>query len=108
MRTVRDNLLSQSRKAWLVRAACFFVVGAIAVWVKQAGLDRFVVVPVLLILVAIFMPLGAYFARCPNCKFPFEFMGRVRLKCGARKYRTNFCPHCGLDLERQHQPGQNS
>jgi hypothetical protein len=102
MSTVRDHLLRRSRQAWLYRGAFFAVFVLLMVWMKRLGMEQLVAVPVLLLLVVIFMPLGAYFARCPSCRFPLEFMGRVRLRYGAKKYRTNFCPHCGLNLDSEH------
>jgi hypothetical protein len=33
------------------------------VWMKRSGLEELAAVPILLLLVVIFMPLGAYFAR---------------------------------------------
>lgn len=103
MSTVRDFLVRRTKQAWLLRLA---VIGGLAVLaallkgaVDSGTVERYVAVLSLLALVSVLMPLGAYLARCPKCHYPFEFMGRVRLRMGAKKYRTNFCPHCGLNLE---------
>ena len=105
MITVRDYLLRRSRQAWLYRGAFLAAFVVVMVWMKRSGLEQLVAAPILLLLVAIFIPLGAHFARCPNCRFPLEFMGRVRLRYGAKKYRTNFCPHCGLSFGSEHIAG---
>lgn len=103
MSTVRDLLVKRTRLAWLLRLAIIGALAVLAVVLKGAvdggSVERYVAVLWLLALVAVLMPLGAHLARCPQCRYPFEFMGRARLRMGAKKYRTNFCPHCGLSLE---------
>ncbi len=102
MATVRDHLLRRSRHAWLYRAIVFVAFLLLMEWMKRYDVEALVAVPILLLLLVVLMPLGEYFARCPSCRYPLQFMGRLRLRYGAKKYRTNFCPHCGLSFDSEH------
>lgn len=60
--------------------------------------SRLVWIPVAILGFAI--PFGILAARitCPRCHYPFVKHGWFRLRLGAARYRTNHCPHCGVDL----------
>jgi hypothetical protein len=42
--------------------------------------------------------------KCPRCDFPFLKCGIYRFKLGSNKYRTNHCPHCGINLDAEWRP----
>ena len=97
--TMRDHLLRRGRHAMAYRMACLVVLLGLTLVFKHFGLSRLVGLPALLFLIVLLIPMGRYFVRCTQCRFPFEFLGRVQLRRSVKKHRLNYCPHCGASLD---------
>jgi hypothetical protein len=103
MKSIRDHLISRARQANIYRFGIFTLIMGLMLLLDRLGLKNYVFVPILLAATGILIPLGELFARCPKCRYPLQVVGRIRLRYGAKKYRTNFCPHCGLAFDAPHE-----
>jgi hypothetical protein len=95
---IRDALWAQIVRSYLYWfAICLLVIAALALLPK--GFSQIILLPLACLAIAI--PYGLLMARtvCPLCQYPFYKLGFLRIKFGSRKYRINYCPHCGVDLD---------
>lgn len=95
--TSRDHIFS--RYAIAVAYAGFSVlaiVGTVELLNLRGGFGPLIVMVVIFPVPFMHLLLRA---RCPRCRYPFAYLGFVRLKWGARRKRFDHCPHCGLALD---------
>lgn len=99
MNTIREDLWSRQRLSWAYTAAAIALVAAAAVWPNSNAYPRLYSVAALPLLCAVLFPLSSRLVKCPRCSCEFPAGGRRRIWFGSSSLKTNFCSHCGVNLD---------
>ena len=101
--TNREVLWRSVKRSHLLWLSINAVVLAVLILLPR-DFSRLVWIPLAALAIAI--PYGYLMVkiRCPNCAYPFDEIGLLRIKLGSSAYH---CPHCGIGLDQATAPSNS-